>query len=61
MRKVTEADLRLITGMTLQECYDLHAAAINAFNGDHEDAEKCRKYAGYGGLTDPDLEGGYLT
>lgn len=53
MKKITAVDLRLITGMTLQECYDLEAAAINAHEGHLKDAEKCRRLAGYGGLNDP--------
>lgn len=54
-RKVpTAMDLRVLTGLTMQEEADIEAAAINADAGEYDDAERCREYAGYGGLKDHD-------
>ena len=36
--------------MTAQDFKDIEAAATHARAGDHRSAEKCRQYAGYGGL-----------
>lgn len=36
--------------MTMQDFEDIEAAAINAVEGRDRAAERCRKYAGYGGL-----------